>query len=138
MSKKLKCAICGSEENIQMHHVSYNPPKKVPLCSRCHFLIHQSYIKKNTVAERLKIIDDICKSLNTDAAPFALIVKKINENAQRKIKEKSILVTLYRYKKAKLVEQPVSGWWKLTEYGKMWVRDELPYIKKEGEQGEGD
>ena len=31
-----KCAVCGSTENLQKHHVSYNPEMIINLCIDCH------------------------------------------------------------------------------------------------------
>ena len=34
------CALCGATENLEIHHISYNPPKTVVVCRRCHQRIH--------------------------------------------------------------------------------------------------
>lgn len=31
-----KCSNCGSTKDVQVHHISYNPPKTKNLCARCH------------------------------------------------------------------------------------------------------
>jgi len=46
-SKRLRCAICASTENIHIHHLNYRNLTDVKqsdlrrLCRRCHFLIHE-------------------------------------------------------------------------------------------------
>lgn len=37
-----KCAECGSEKTIHMHHISYEPEETVPLCASCHKLVHEN------------------------------------------------------------------------------------------------
>jgi len=36
----LKCEECGSIENLQKHHVSYDPEEIQILCNVCHFNFH--------------------------------------------------------------------------------------------------
>lgn len=36
-----KCVICGSEENLQDHHLSHNPEITIPVCVNCHKKIHR-------------------------------------------------------------------------------------------------
>lgn len=35
-----KCALCGTEHNLQMHHCSYNPEIFMVLCVKCHGEVH--------------------------------------------------------------------------------------------------
>lgn len=37
-----RCASCGSTANVIMHHLSYDPEIKVPLCLSCHRKVHFS------------------------------------------------------------------------------------------------
>ena len=30
------CSVCGSKENLQEHHICYDPEEKITLCSKCH------------------------------------------------------------------------------------------------------
>lgn len=30
------CQLCGSNNNLQEHHISYNPPQIILLCRKCH------------------------------------------------------------------------------------------------------
>ena len=36
----ISCEICGSNENLQLHHDSYDPPLVRTLCIDCHYKIH--------------------------------------------------------------------------------------------------
>ena len=38
--EKRSCFVCGSEEKIVQHHVSYFPEKTIPVCLNCHTKIH--------------------------------------------------------------------------------------------------
>jgi hypothetical protein len=39
----IKCTCCGSTEQIQKHHTSYNPPIIIPLCRKCHQKQHKGH-----------------------------------------------------------------------------------------------
>lgn len=63
----MKCLVCGSEQNLNCHHVSYIPKKCVFLCARCHRLVHCSkegsdlyYLKPQGNIDRrwLKFLED--------------------------------------------------------------------------------
>lgn len=43
---KDECASCGSTENLQLHHLSYNPEVKVLLCVECHKKVHKHGVGK--------------------------------------------------------------------------------------------
>ena len=39
-----KCAVCGSKNQLEMHHFDYNKPKNVIiLCYACHKKVHRKY-----------------------------------------------------------------------------------------------
>lgn len=38
----MKCAICGSTENIIKHHTSYGREETIWLCRSCHVKVHQN------------------------------------------------------------------------------------------------
>jgi len=35
------CRRCGSRKNIEVHWVAHSPEQFIPLCSRCHRLVHK-------------------------------------------------------------------------------------------------
>lgn len=38
--KKRFCELCKKEENLQLHHLSYNPSKYIVVCVKCHTKLH--------------------------------------------------------------------------------------------------
>lgn len=41
MTENLACEQCGSTNTVQKHHISYDPPKIIRLCIKCHFDVHR-------------------------------------------------------------------------------------------------
>lgn len=42
------CFICGNPDNVHIHHIDYDhgndrPSNRVPLCERCHAMIHRDF-----------------------------------------------------------------------------------------------
>lgn len=37
----MSCAVCGNIENLQEHHLNYNPEVKIFLCLKHHNLVHK-------------------------------------------------------------------------------------------------
>jgi hypothetical protein len=42
-TKKI-CYVCGTDKNLIIHHISYDPPETIRLCCICHSLIHNKPI----------------------------------------------------------------------------------------------
>jgi protein-arginine kinase activator protein McsA len=42
IEKKKKCVECGSTDNLQQHHTSYEDDETVTVCRRCHQNIHKN------------------------------------------------------------------------------------------------
>ena len=42
------CALCGTQENLQTHHISYEPEITQVLCVRCHKGVHGHGVGKST------------------------------------------------------------------------------------------
>lgn len=38
----MTCAVCGSEKQLQRHHVSYEPEMIIDLCKQCHKKLHRN------------------------------------------------------------------------------------------------
>ncbi len=56
----MSCQDCGSVSKLQKHHVSYNPPVLVRLCSICHLKRHNRWGQVQ-----------ICATVDHDAAQKA-------------------------------------------------------------------
>ena len=66
-----KCAECGSTENLQKHHISYNPEIMIDLCVDCHQKRHphhgvgpSSYDNKTKLKD-IKIPTGLIEDLNS-------------------------------------------------------------------------
>ena len=35
------CYVCGTDKNLIIHHISYEPPETIRVCCKCHSLIHK-------------------------------------------------------------------------------------------------
>jgi len=42
-----QCRKCGAKDNLQKHHISYEPEKTVILCEKCHKSLHCHGIVKS-------------------------------------------------------------------------------------------
>jgi len=38
----MECTLCGSENNIEIHHINYEEDETVPLCRDCHNKVHSN------------------------------------------------------------------------------------------------
>jgi hypothetical protein len=41
-----QCLMCGTENELLQHHISYEPEDTVTLCKKCHFKVHIRLIKR--------------------------------------------------------------------------------------------
>jgi 5-methylcytosine-specific restriction endonuclease McrA len=86
VGKYKKCSCCGSEENLHVHHLSYenlgneNESDLLLLCKKCHGLVHKGKIKIFYMnVEQLeafnKIKDIIIESFRNDFYGYVIIKK---------------------------------------------------------------
>lgn len=40
----MNCRECGIDQNLQEHHISYDPPNVIILCVDCHTKLHGHYV----------------------------------------------------------------------------------------------
>jgi 5-methylcytosine-specific restriction endonuclease McrA len=44
----MSCFVCGETDSVQVHHIDHHhgndrPSNRVPLCERCHAMIHRDF-----------------------------------------------------------------------------------------------
>lgn len=55
------CTLCGSKESLVEHHISYNPPKKIIVCQKCHEEIHGNVPVASDLSLKMRQYDMIVK-----------------------------------------------------------------------------
>lgn len=56
MEKCEKCEVCGATENLQLHHISYEPEITQCLCVSCHQEVHGHGVGRVSTPKKLKTI----------------------------------------------------------------------------------
>jgi len=49
LQKEPNCEVCGANNLLILHHISYNPIQIITLCASCHSLLHNRFLKKKKV-----------------------------------------------------------------------------------------
>jgi len=86
-----KCKICGSTENLQTHHISYEPEITITVCARCHSQFHPKHGTGVPIGwvkltkEELEKFKEMCKA----GASLNELMKEFNISH----------ITVYNYKK---------------------------------------
>jgi hypothetical protein len=94
-----ECLLCESTENVDAHHVSYEPEKKIPACRSCHQEIHKAEehplkpdgAADNTtiqIARDTKEVLDQMKIIEAESYD-SLISRLIRENPQETTEDNS-------------------------------------------------
>jgi len=79
MMTKYKCFECGSEEDIHHHHVvpkSLGGTKMLPLCSKCHSLVHGKDLTSCTRLTRESVIKRKAQGLAVSKPPYGFKIGK--------------------------------------------------------------
>jgi len=83
----MRCTVCGSEENIQRHHLSYEPEVTIFLCRKCHTLIHR---KRKIQRSMKKILQGVWTFLTKWRRRKILVSKKVKPHGKIKVFKKNM------------------------------------------------
>ena len=74
----MKCVICKQNETNQKHHVCYDPPMVISICTNCHILIHKHGVGLGRIGKKES---DAMGEIETEtnlASPYFTIAETIN------------------------------------------------------------
>jgi len=95
------CFECGSEEDIHHHHVvpkSLGGTKTIPLCSRCHSLVHGTDLTSTSILTKKALNKRILEGKACGGLPPYGLSKDANNNFVPNLQEMAILRLIHKFR----------------------------------------